>query len=149
MRAPATHADAALDSLRIQLPRRHLVVVTFALILANVLSALDSTIVATAMPRIITELSGLEYYAWVTTAYLVASTTMVPISGKLGDLFGRKRFLLGAKRSAQIRIEAFNALNQPAYGPPGRALDSPNTFGVITTTINTPRTLELVAKFAF
>src|SRR2546428_8842834 len=95
MRAPATHADAALDSPRIQLPRRHLVVVTFALILANVLSALDSTIVATAMPRIITELSGLEYYAWVTTAYLVASTTMVPISGKLGDLFGRKRFLLG------------------------------------------------------
>src|SRR4051812_264774 len=57
------------------------------------LSALDTSIVATAMPRIISELSGLEYYAWVTTAYLVASTTIIPISGKLGDLFGRKRFV--------------------------------------------------------
>ena len=57
------------------------------------LAALDTSIVATAMPRIITELSGLEYYAWVTTAYLVASTTIIPISGKLGDLFGRKRFV--------------------------------------------------------
>ena len=57
------------------------------------LFAIDTSIVATAMPRIIAELSGLEYYAWVTTAYLVTSTTVIPISGKLGDLFGRKRFL--------------------------------------------------------
>src|SRR5258706_589443 len=57
--------------------------------------ALDSSIVATAMPRIISELAGLEYYAWVTTAYLVTSTTVIPIAGKLGDLFGRKRFLQG------------------------------------------------------
>ena len=57
------------------------------------MSALDTSIVATAMPRIIAELSGLEYYAWVTTAYLVTSTTIIPISGKLGDLFGRKRFV--------------------------------------------------------
>ena len=58
------------------------------------LSALDQTIVATAMPRIIAELNGLALYSWVTTAYLLASTVMVPIWGKLGDLFGRKPVLL-------------------------------------------------------
>ena len=78
---------------RIVLERRRLVLVTFGVLLSMVLSALDSSIVATAMPRIVTELAGLEYYAWVTTAYLVTSTTIIPISGKLGDLFGRKSFL--------------------------------------------------------
>lgn len=81
------------DRPRIELDRTRLVVVTFGLLLSMVLSALDSSIVATAMPRIIADLSGLEYYAWVTTAYLVTSTTIIPISGKLGDMFGRKNFL--------------------------------------------------------
>ncbi|OLC58301.1 MAG: hypothetical protein AUH85_01015 [Chloroflexi bacterium 13_1_40CM_4_68_4] len=58
------------------------------------LAALDQTIVGTAMPRIVAELNGLDRYAWVITAYLVSSTIMVPISGKLGDLFGRKPFLI-------------------------------------------------------
>ena len=58
------------------------------------LSALDQTIVATAMPRIIAELNGLALYSWVTTAYLLSSTIMVPIWGKLGDLYGRKPVLL-------------------------------------------------------
>jgi EmrB/QacA subfamily drug resistance transporter len=83
----------ARDGARIPLPRRQLTFVTIGMLLSMMLSALDTSIVATAMPRIIAELSGLEYYAWVTTAYLVTSTTIIPISGKLGDLFGRKRFL--------------------------------------------------------
>src|ERR1700749_2580369 len=58
------------------------------------LSALDQTIVFTAMPVIISQLHGLELYAWVTTAYLLSSTVMVPIWGKLGDLYGRKPILL-------------------------------------------------------
>jgi EmrB/QacA subfamily drug resistance transporter len=58
------------------------------------LSALDQTIVATAMPVIISQLHGLELYAWVTTAYLLSSTVMVPVWGKLGDLYGRKPVLL-------------------------------------------------------
>jgi len=62
--------------------------------MALLLAALDQTIVGTAMPRIIADLNGLNYYAWVVTAYLVASTITVPIAGKLGDLFGRKPFLL-------------------------------------------------------
>jgi EmrB/QacA subfamily drug resistance transporter len=58
------------------------------------LSALDQTIVSTAMPVIISQLHGLELYSWVTTSYLLASTVMVPIWGKLGDLYGRKPILL-------------------------------------------------------
>src|SRR4029077_16285036 len=56
--------------------------------------ALDQTIVGTAIPRIVADLNGLDRLAWVTTAHLVTSTTMTPIAGKLGDLFGRKPFLL-------------------------------------------------------
>src|SRR5216110_927088 len=62
--------------------------------LALLLAALDQTIVGTAIPRIVGELNGLEYFTWVATAYMVTSTTMTPIAGKLGDLFGRKPFLL-------------------------------------------------------
>ncbi len=73
---------------------RRLVVVTVGIMLALFLAALDQTIVGTALPRIVAELKGLDFYAWVLTAYLVTSTIMTPISGKLGDLFGRKPLLL-------------------------------------------------------
>jgi EmrB/QacA subfamily drug resistance transporter len=67
---------------------------TAGTMLALLLAALDQTIVGTAIPRIVADLNGLDRLAWVTTAYLVTSTTMTPIAGKLGDLFGRKPFLL-------------------------------------------------------
>ena len=63
--------------------------------MALFMAALDQTIVGTAMPRIVADLRGFDLYAWTVTAYLVSSTAVVPIFGKLGDLFGRKRFLLG------------------------------------------------------
>jgi EmrB/QacA subfamily drug resistance transporter len=66
----------------------------FALMIVFLLSALDQTIVSTAMPRIVQELNGLDVYSWVTTTYLLTSTVMVPIWGKLGDLYGRKRILI-------------------------------------------------------
>ena len=65
-----------------------------ALAVVVLLSALDQTIVATAMPRIIEELQGLSMYAWVTTAYLLTSTASVPIYGKLSDQYGRKPLLI-------------------------------------------------------
>ncbi|MGC1301814.1 MAG: MDR family MFS transporter, partial [Caulobacteraceae bacterium] len=65
-----------------------------ALMIVFLLSALDQTIVSTAMPRIVAQLQGLNLYAWVTTAYLLSSTVMVPIYGKLSDLFGRKAVLV-------------------------------------------------------
>lgn len=61
---------------------------------ATLMASLDGTIVGTAMPRVIAELHGFEHYTAVTTVYLLASTTVVPIVGKLSDLYGRKLFLL-------------------------------------------------------
>lgn len=68
--------------------------IVIALMVVLLLSALDQTIVATAMPRIIEQLQGLQMYGWVTTAYLLTSTVSVPIYGKLSDLYGRKPILL-------------------------------------------------------
>jgi EmrB/QacA subfamily drug resistance transporter len=71
-----------------------LVSVLVALMLTLLLEALDQTVVGTALPRIVSYLNGFDQYTWVVTAYLLASTTMVPIIGKLSDLFGRKGFLM-------------------------------------------------------
>ena len=78
------------------LQKRDLVLTVAGLMLTLLLAALDQTIVGTAMPRIIADLHGFEHYAWVTTAYLLTSTAVVPISGKLSDMYGRKIFLLGS-----------------------------------------------------
>lgn len=59
------------------------------------LASLNQSIVNTAIPRIVSELNGFETYAWIITAYMVTSTSVIPIVGKLGDLYGRKPFLLG------------------------------------------------------
>src|SRR2546427_12603950 len=58
------------------------------------LAALDQTIVATALPAIIADLRGIDLLAWVSTGYLVASTTTVPVYGKLSDLYGRRIIVL-------------------------------------------------------
>ncbi|MGW6929865.1 MDR family MFS transporter [Lentzea sp. NPDC054927] len=67
-----------------------------ALVLAVLLASLDSTIVATALPRIAGELGGFQNIAWVTAGYLLASTAVTPVWGKLGDMLGRKRLYLVA-----------------------------------------------------
>ncbi|HEY6957913.1 MAG TPA: MDR family MFS transporter [Candidatus Limnocylindria bacterium] len=73
---------------------RRLVAVTIGILLALFLVALDQFVVGSAMPRIVAELHGLDSYSWVLTAYLVSLTTVTPIAGKLGDLFGRRSVLL-------------------------------------------------------
>ncbi len=60
------------------------------LIIAMLFAALDGTIVGTAMPRIVGDLGGLSLMTWLTTAYMLTSTTVVPIAGKLADLLGRR-----------------------------------------------------------
>src|SRR5665213_3060776 len=68
-------------------------VVMSALMLALLLAALDQTIVATALPKIATELHGLSEYSWVATAYLLTSAVSTPLYGKISDMFGRKKIL--------------------------------------------------------
>lgn len=58
------------------------------------LVAIDQTVVGTALPTIVSELHGFELYAWVATAYLLTSVITVPIFGRLGDFYGRRRFVL-------------------------------------------------------
>jgi len=71
-------------------------VTLIALLIVFILAALDETVVSTAMPRIVAQLAGLDLYAWVTTAYLLASTVMMPIYGKLSDIHGRKPVLVAS-----------------------------------------------------
>jgi EmrB/QacA subfamily drug resistance transporter len=77
-----------------ELPRRAVIASMIGIASAMLMAALDATIVGTAMPRVITELHGFEQYAAVTTVYLLASTVVLPLAGKLSDLYGRKPFLL-------------------------------------------------------
>jgi EmrB/QacA subfamily drug resistance transporter len=66
----------------------------FGMMAVVLLAALDQTIVGTALPRVVAELGGFDLYGWVATSYLLTSTVMVPIMGKMGDLYGRKPFLM-------------------------------------------------------
>lgn len=76
--------------------RNRLIVVTIALMLGLFLASLEVTVVSTAMPTIVAQLGGLEIYSWVFSIYSLASTTTVPIFGRLSDLYGRKPiFLIG------------------------------------------------------
>lgn len=65
------------------------------LMLGMLLSSVSQTIVAPAIPRIVAELGGFEHYSWIAVAPLIASTVVVPIAGKLSDLYGRKPFYVG------------------------------------------------------
>ncbi len=67
-----------------------------AIVLGMLLAALDQTIVATALPTIVADLGGAGHQSWVVTSYLLASTIVTALVGKLGDLFGRKRVFQAA-----------------------------------------------------
>jgi EmrB/QacA subfamily drug resistance transporter len=76
------------------LPQRTKMLILASVLLSLFLAALDQTIVATALPAIVADFQGLALVSWVSTGYLLASTAMVPIYGKLSDLYGRKLILL-------------------------------------------------------
>ncbi len=79
-----------------QLSQGRIWLILSGLLLGMLISSLDQTIVATALPTIAGELHGLSHLSWVVTAYLLASTASTPLWGKLGDLYGRKRFFQAA-----------------------------------------------------
>jgi EmrB/QacA subfamily drug resistance transporter len=66
------------------------------LMVALLLAALDQTIVATALPKVVSDLGGITQYTWVFTAYMLGSTVTVPLYGKLGDVHGRKPLFIVA-----------------------------------------------------
>ncbi len=78
----------------LQLSQRTKIAIVIAVMLGLFLSALDQTVVGTALPTIVTDLGGNNLYVWVVTSYLLTSTITVPIYGKLSDLFGRKLLLV-------------------------------------------------------
>ena len=76
------------------LTHKEIILILIGLMSGMFLSALDQSVVGTAMRTIADDLQGLELQAWVTTAYLITSTISTPIYGKLGDIFGRRRLFL-------------------------------------------------------
>ena len=101
---------------------RGLLVIYTALMLAVLLAALDQTIVATALPTIVSDLGGLSHLSWVVTAYILATTATTQVWGKLGDQYGRKYlfiaaiviFLIGSALSglshSMVQLIAFRAI---------------------------------------
>ncbi len=82
--------SVAAATLPVAQRRQSVWVVFIGLMLVLLMAALDSTIVATALPTIVGDLGGLDHISWVVTAYLLAQTAVTPLYGKLGDLYGRK-----------------------------------------------------------
>lgn len=122
MSQPAASADAP------QAPSVGLIIGAVAVTL--LLASLGQTIVSTALPRIVGELGGLDHLTWVVTAYLLSSTVVAPIYGKLGDLYGRKIvlqvaiviFLIGAALSAMASSMTFLIIARTVQGLGGGGL---------------------------
>jgi len=93
-RTPQSAAQLVRDDY--QRSHAEIMVVMGALMLAMLLSALDQTIVSTALPQIAVDLHGLDKLSWVVTSYLLASAIATPIYGKLGDMYGRKKIFISS-----------------------------------------------------
>lgn len=86
-----THTDTEASP-----DKRSIILVFVGLMITMLLASLDQMIFSTALPTIVGELNGVNHMVWVTTAYILASTVMMPVYGKLGDLIGRKGLFIGA-----------------------------------------------------
>jgi EmrB/QacA subfamily drug resistance transporter len=126
-----------------------------ALMLGMLLAALDQTIVATAPPTTTGDLHGLNHIGWVITAYLLAVTVVMPIYGKTGDLFGRKRvfqlaivnFLIGSAASglahSMDQLIAFRAMQGAGAG--GLIIGAQAIIGDVISPRERGRYQELIA----
>jgi MFS family permease len=93
MSLPLEQTQAALPQTADQ---RRVWVIFSGLLLALLIASLDQTVVATALPTIVSDLGGLSQLSWVVTTYFLTSTVSTPLWGKLGDLYGRKRLFQAA-----------------------------------------------------
>ena len=89
-----TTQQTAIDAAPVHVDQRARIEILIAIMLTLFLSALDQTIVGTALPTIVTDLSGNQLYVWVVTVYLLAATVSGPIYAKLSDLFGRRPMIM-------------------------------------------------------
>lgn len=89
MAAPAAPPEGELYE-RVDFSHREIKIILGGLMMGMLLAALDQSIVATALPRIVSDLGGLDHLSWVVTAYLLTSTAMTPLWGKISDLYGRR-----------------------------------------------------------
>ncbi|HET6954496.1 MAG TPA: MDR family MFS transporter [Acidimicrobiales bacterium] len=92
--AGAPVATSSADAPTGPLTHRQIVTILIGLMMGMFLAALDQTIVATAIRTIADDLQGLNHQAWATTAYLITSTIVTPLYGKLGDIYGRKKLFV-------------------------------------------------------
>jgi EmrB/QacA subfamily drug resistance transporter len=90
--APKSAAELESDAAG----KRHILLIFAGLLVTMLLASLDQTIFSTALPTIVGDLHGVDQQLWVTTAYILASTVMLPLYGKLGDLIGRKGLFIAA-----------------------------------------------------
>jgi len=91
--SPESNIETAQEQ---EFSHSEILVIMGALMLAMLLAALDQTIVSTALPRIVSDLHGLNRLSWVVTAYLLTSTISTPLYGKISDLYGRKKIFQAA-----------------------------------------------------
>ena len=91
----AVTAPAVLRPLGETLDQRQKTLLIGSLLLSLFVGAIDQTVVSTAMPRIVSELGGFGLLSWVFTSYMLSSTVVVPLVGRLSDTFGRKWFIIG------------------------------------------------------
>ena len=90
MSEEAQQQSAVADDSPSIITRRTRVLTLTGVLLGLLLAALDQTIVATALPTVVAELQGFDRFVWIFTAYMLASTAIVPIAGKLSDIYSRK-----------------------------------------------------------
>ncbi len=88
-------AEGPVETAGFRLPYRTKMLILGGALLAMFLSAMEATVVTTAIPRIVSQLGGLHLIAWMTTIFMLASLITVPIAGRLSDAYGRKPFLVG------------------------------------------------------
>jgi EmrB/QacA subfamily drug resistance transporter len=93
---PAAETPPAADAGPQWLTHRQIMIVLPGLLMAMLLAMLDQLVVGTALPRIVGDLGGVSHLSWVVTAYVLASTITTPFYGKLGDMYGRKKFFIFA-----------------------------------------------------
>jgi EmrB/QacA subfamily drug resistance transporter len=108
--------------LNLNLSQKRIWFIMSGLMLSHLLVSLNNTIVGTAMPAIVHDLKGMEHYAWPFTSYLLFSTSIIPVAGKMSDLYGRKLVVLAGMTlflcasalcglsSSMIQLTMFRAL---------------------------------------